>query len=130
MTLKELLELFPDARQAGEGYSARCPAHEDRQASLSIAQKEDKLLLHCHAGCKKEAICAALNIQKADLFINPRRGGRGRIVKTYDYRNADGVLVYQVVRFEPKDFRQRRPNGKGGWIWNLKGTERVLYHLQ
>ncbi len=48
---------------------------------------------------------------------------------TYDYIDADGTLVYQVVRYAPKDFRQRRPDGKGGWIWNLAGVERILYRL-
>jgi len=38
-------------------------------------------------------------------------------------------LLYQVVRMNPKDFRQRRPNGNGGWIWNLKGIDPVLYQL-
>jgi hypothetical protein len=38
-------------------------------------------------------------------------------------------LLYQVVRFAPKDFRQRRPDGPGGWTWNLKGVRRVLYRL-
>ena len=55
--------------------------------------------------------------------------GGGRIVTTYDYRDAGGRLVYQVVRFEPKDFRQRRPDGKGGWTWNMNGVGRVLYRL-
>lgn len=52
------------------------------------------------------------------------------IVKTYDYRDESGQLLYQVVRYEPKDFRQRRPDGQGGWIWNLDGVRRVLYRLQ
>ena len=33
------------------------------------------------------------------------------------------------MRYEPKDFRQRRSDGNGGWIWNLQGTHRVLYRL-
>ena len=37
--------------------------------------------------------------------------------------------MFQVVRFAPKDFRQRRPDGNGGWIWNLNGIERVPYRL-
>jgi DNA primase len=53
----------------------------------------------------------------------------GKIIKTYDYRDESGELLYQVVRFEPKDFQQRRPNGKGGWIWNLEGVRCVLYRL-
>jgi len=54
---------------------------------------------------------------------------RSRIVDSYDYRSATGDLLYQVVRFEPKDFRQRRPDGAGGWIWNVKGIQLVPYRL-
>lgn len=42
-----------------------------------------------------------------------------RIVATYDYTDAHGELLFQVVRYHPKDFRQRRPDGKGGWVWKL-----------
>lgn len=52
-----------------------------------------------------------------------------RIVATYDYVDRDGNLTYQVVRRDPKDFRQRRPDGKGGWIWDLQGIEPTLYRL-
>ena len=54
------------------------------------------------------------------------------MVKTqreYDYTDEQGELLYQAVRKEPKDFRQRRPDGQGGWIWNLQEVRRVLYHL-
>jgi DnaB-like helicase C terminal domain len=51
------------------------------------------------------------------------------IVATYDYTNENGQLVFQVVRYEPKTFKQRRPDGNGGWIWGLNGIERVLYNL-
>ena len=53
----------------------------------------------------------------------------GPIVKTYDYTEADGTLLYQVTRHDPKDFRQRMPDGKGGWIKDLDklNGRRVLY---
>ena len=53
---------------------------------------------------------------------------RASIVATYDYRDDNGTLLFQVVRFEPKDFRQRRPNGTG-WTWSVKGVRRVPYRL-
>jgi len=53
-----------------------------------------------------------------------------KIVATYDYRDESGELLYQVVRYEPKDFRQKRFDGQSGWIWNLQGVRRVLYRLQ
>jgi len=52
-----------------------------------------------------------------------------KIIAEYDYTNFKGELVFQVVRYEPKTFRQRRPDGNGGWHWNLKGTPLVLYRL-
>jgi hypothetical protein len=54
---------------------------------------------------------------------------RGQIVCAYDYTDGSANLLYQTCRYRPKDFRQRRPNGNGGWIWNLEGVRRVLYRL-
>lgn len=51
------------------------------------------------------------------------------IVATYDYHDEKGNLLFQVVRYQPKDFKQRRPDGKGGWLWNMNGVRKVLYHL-
>ncbi|MEO7859161.1 MAG: AAA family ATPase [Nitrospirales bacterium] len=55
--------------------------------------------------------------------------GLGKIVATYDYTDETGELLFQCVRYLPKDFRQRRPDGHGGVIWDLNETELVLYHL-
>jgi predicted P-loop ATPase len=52
-----------------------------------------------------------------------------RQVAAYDYRDTAGKLLFQVVRFEPKDFRQRRPDGKGGWIWKMAAVQLVPYRL-
>jgi AAA domain/Toprim-like len=53
---------------------------------------------------------------------------RSTMVTTYDYHDASGKLIFQVCRFEPKTFKQRRP-GRGGWIWNLHGINPVPYNL-
>jgi len=50
-------------------------------------------------------------------------------VATYDYPDETGKLLHQTVRYEPKAFKQRRPDGNGGWIWNLDGIRLVLYGL-
>jgi hypothetical protein len=56
-------------------------------------------------------------------------GGGGDIVATYDYRNEQGALLFQVVRRPGHKFVQRRPDGTGGWTWKLTGIRRVLYKL-
>lgn len=119
-------------KKSGNGWIAKCPAHTDGTASLSISTGDDgRTLLHCHAGCTAEAICGKLNLTLADLFPpkETRNGSGKHIVETYDYHDAGGKLIFQVVRYEPKDFRQRRPDGNGGWIWKTDGVEKVLFHL-
>jgi DNA primase len=50
-------------------------------------------------------------------------------VAAYDYYDETGELLYEVVRFEPKNFRQRRPDGAGGWIWR-KHPQQILYRVR
>ncbi|MGZ9083798.1 MAG: phage/plasmid primase, P4 family, partial [Rhodoplanes sp.] len=63
------------------------------------------------------------------IETKPQAKPKRRIVATYDYRDEAGTLLFQVVRFEPKDFRQRRPDGQGGWTWQVKGVRQVPYRL-
>ncbi|WP_353627526.1 VapE domain-containing protein [Ralstonia pseudosolanacearum] len=62
-----------------------------------------------------------------DNAPTPRK--RFNVVAAYDYFDADGVLQFQVCRLDPKDFRQRRPDGSGGWSWSVKGVQQVPYRL-
>jgi len=51
------------------------------------------------------------------------------LAREYSYYGPDGDLLFQVQRFEPKSFRQRRPDGKGGWLYNMDGVTAVPYNL-
>jgi 5S rRNA maturation endonuclease (ribonuclease M5) len=126
MPIQDFLARLTDVRPTGENqWSARCPAHDDEKASLSVAVSDDgKILLHCHAGCETKKALAAFGLTFADLA--PEGSSRSPEA-VYDYRDADGNLVHQTVRFPGKQFRQRRPDGNGGWIWNLKDIKLLLY---
>jgi len=104
---------------------AKCPAHDDGTPSLSIREVDGKVLLHCHAGCTQGDVIDALKVR--DLW-QPDRAENPRIVATYDYTDEDGSLLYQVVRYQPKAFKQRRPDGFDGWTWK-KAERQVLYRL-
>jgi hypothetical protein len=123
-------------RKTGKGFMARCPAHDDKKPSLSISEAADgKILLHCMAGCSVNDVCRSLGIELSELFPDGdrdvhRNGAlNNKIVATYDYTDEQGNLLFQAVRFHPKDFRQRKPDGNGGWDYSLKGVRRVLYRL-
>ena len=65
----KLLAKFATVKKTSSGWSARCPAHEDGQASLSIAEGRDgRVLLKCHAGCDHKKIVSALGVEERDLF--------------------------------------------------------------
>jgi hypothetical protein len=59
----------------------------------------------------------------------PRPGKLGKIVASYPYTDESGALLFEVVRFEPKDFRQRRRNEAGKWEWSVKAVRQVPYRL-
>lgn len=146
--VNNVLNRLEGVRQTGsDRWQARCPAHDDRHPSLSISIGDNgAVLLHCHANCAVENILAQLGLSVRDLF--PARddrdgyvraahrrkpaagnGAARKIVASYDYVNAEGDLLFECVRFIPKDFKQRRPDDKGGWIWNLKGIQLLLYRM-
>jgi hypothetical protein len=122
-------------RRSGDGWTARCPAHEDRRASLSIGTGRDgRALLTCHAGCSADAVAHAAGLELRDLFPAPPepfpiRSDHARIVKTYPYTDEFGAVLSEAVRLEPKRFYQRRPDGGGGWINNVRGVRAVPYRL-
>src|SRR5215204_509690 len=82
MPLDLVLDRLEGVRQQGEGYQALCPAHDDRDPSLSVAQGEDgQALLKCFAGCETEEVVVALGLEMKDLFEhqNGHEGGGSSI---------------------------------------------------
>jgi len=130
MTAAKIAHALPKCRKSGKGWIVCCPAHEDSTPSLKISEQNGMLLVHCHAGCEQSDVVDALK----NLGLWPESTSAGipqierRIVATYDYTDAAGQPLYQVVRYEPKDFRPRYPDGKGGWVWK-KHQSQVLYRL-
>jgi hypothetical protein len=77
--LSRVLARLPDARRSGNGWSARCPGHDDQHHSLSVAEGADRrALLKCFAGCDLETILAPLGLTVSDLFSDYGRGDGGR----------------------------------------------------
>lgn len=119
--------------------AARCPLKEHtRQDTVSLDGAQH--LWHCHACNVGGTVIDWLALEKGISATEAMRefGGSGskatpatsrREVCAYDYRDEKGAMLFQVVRFEPKDFRQRRPDGNGEWNWNLDGVRRVLFRL-
>ena len=131
MTAEAFALRLVGARRSGGRYIGHCPAHADERESLSFADGERGLVVKCHAGCSAATIAQACGLRLSDFFNGNAATARSasRVVAEHEYRDEDGALRYVVERRAPKAFLQRRPDGRGGWIWNLDGVRRVLYRL-
>lgn len=120
-------------KKGNGGYIARCPAHDDRNPSLSISEGNGgKVLLHCFAGCTIDEICKACDLNVSDLFS--KQSEKACRIE-YPYKDAQGNILFKKVRLEPgangknKSFFWERLDEKGKIAKNLKGCEKVLYRL-
>lgn len=135
---------FLEARPSGKGWKARCPAHEDRNPSLSLwLGDKGVLIVRCKAGCPLPDVLSKVGLTMSNLFPPDENNAyaktgqrlkeepRRKPVAWYDYTDEDGKLLYQVVRTEPKGFYQRKPepSSKDGWYPGLGDVRRVLFHL-
>lgn len=119
------------------GWAACCPAHNDKSPSLTIADGNSGFpVVHCHGGCTQDEVIAKLKDRglwpefKKAAPAKAAKAPPRKVVAEYDYVDPEtGECVYQVVRFEPKDFRQRKPLPGGGWAWTVPAKDRILYNL-
>lgn len=123
---------------------------DDMNPSLSIGEgKDGRVLVTCHRGepCSVDQICEAMGINRTELFppkgeepsttrvkVKAEKAGKLTLIATYDYRDAEGNLLFQKQRFideqGKKTFRQRRLDKETGeWSYQLGEVPRVLYRL-
>lgn len=116
---------------SADGLWAHC-TREDHAGGLPVNEKSEtyahRLMGDCLCGERHDPSPPSPNGHHANGHY-PGTAPRKRIVATYDYRDESGKVLYQVVRYDPKAFLQRRPDGRGDWIWNLQGVRLVLYRL-
>lgn len=106
-----------------QAWSATCPAHRDRHRSLWLVIPHGRrAFLYCVAGCPEARILEALGLPREAL-----RPPAARVVATYDYRDDQGMLLFQVLRYSPKRFRERWPDSRPQE--ERTGGHLVLYRL-
>jgi hypothetical protein len=117
MTLDEFVARFPGARRSGSGWSARCPAHDDGNASLSIGTGDDgRVLVHCHAGCEPEAIVKALGLEMRDLMPTTQPKAAPAVVKTTPFEIRDRTGSVEAIHY-----RHDLSDGKKRFAWERNG---------
>jgi len=129
--LDNVLDRLQDVheKQNGKGWESLCPAHDDHHRSLGIAKGDNnKVLLNCGAGCGYIDIVKAIGLRAEDLFPTEAKTER-RVVDCYNYNDESWQTLFQVVRYDPKEFRQRCWTANEQWSYSLNGVRRILYRL-
>lgn len=129
--IERVLESIPGAREVGEAqWEVCCPAHADLKPSLSISVGEDdRVLLHCHAGCELEEVLSCAGLTMADLHKPRASTALPSPTIAYQYVDEEGRLLSEVVRTVDKAFWQQSPDANGAMRRGVKGVRRVLYRL-
>jgi len=130
-----VLSRLKNVRSEGRGFIADCPCpgHKTPAGHLSITDAGDRALVKCFNKHSYIEITQALGFNTLTYNEGNRHYKDQLIPKeiksVYQYKK-NGAVVFEIVRYEPKTFRARRPDGKGGYIWNLVDEEdRILYNL-
>ena len=161
MEMSHFKQLVKNVKPSANGYTACCPAHKDKRPSLSFSENEDgKIMVYCHSGCTFSQIIQSLGITAKDLItsnapksyssnsinikvatpnpsavvkskLHTKNKVQRQIEATYKYYDENNILVYESIKYKPKQFSFRRPdhNKKGQYIYNLINTKLYLYQL-
>lgn len=159
MDIRDFLSrLRVDSGPNGKGeYMCRCPAHDDKNASLCVRDGEKGIVLKCQAGCDAESVVSAMGLKMRDLFHEQQQTSntqnhkapaaktaakpsgakkpRGKFVCAYQYTDESGKVLFEACRYQRPDgdktfsLRQPDPTDPSGYKWTKDGARLVLYRL-
>lgn len=107
------LQHFNISKRYGDKAQCKCPAHDDKQASLTITKGKKCTLFTCHAGCSLESILSAAGLKKQDTFYDtePQKANwqnyvesreKRKIEAVYNYVSCNGAYAFTKIRLEGK----------------------------
>jgi putative DNA primase/helicase len=132
MTAAAIAAALGGKRSGSNTFKCCCPAHEDRTPSLSVSERDGKILVKCFAGCAQGDVIDALKAldlwEQKPLKTTAKRH-LGPIIAEYVYTDELHRPLIRVTRHIPKDFCQWSPNATGGWRAGIGDSWRPLYRL-
>jgi hypothetical protein len=148
MTITEFLDRFPQRTKSGQQWKVRCPAHDDRTASLGVGEGDKGIVLTCYAGCSTDNVVAALGLRMADLFppserpvsrgpitvaqIAAAKGLPAELLRSNGFRDEHGKIV---ITYRDVDGTETRAHirtalrAKDGSHWAASDLPIVPYGL-
>ena len=131
MTFDEVLSHFQVKKKYRDRAQCICPAHSDKEASLTISKGDKGTVIHCHAGCETETILGAVGLRLTDLFEEPLRSPDEKWRKYVESREKRQIeAVYEYVDLSGRyAFTRLRLSGKK-FLYGIMEGERFQYGLR
>jgi len=109
MTAADFIARLDKAKRTGDSsWQAKCPAHNDTNASLSVKEDRGKILVKCFAGCLTDEICRAVGVEVKDLFAEPlARPERKRGLTLAEYATAKRLPIERLREWHCSDAERR-----------------------
>lgn len=131
MHLDEIIRYFDNSKPNGaNSYMVRCPCHDDKQQSLSITEKDGKILMNCFAGCNPRDILWAAGLQESDLFNNDQRKSDNRPESAEYHYGPDLKKIRFYMKSADgwrKTFCWKHLDENGEWQKGMGGKTPPLY---
>lgn len=130
MQFDEILTHFQIQKRYGDKAQARCPCHDDKQASLTITKGRTRTLIHCHAGCNFEDIIQKVGLKTQDLYFEERPLGSNwkRYIESREHRKIEAVYNYVSSANGEYAFTKIRMQDKR-MIYGVLCNDRFTYGL-
>jgi len=142
--IDRILERLSSVKQSGAGFTALCPAHDDKARSLSVAEKDGKIIIHCFTGCTTDAVIKALGMEWSDLFPDseyekpasppvskPKTAPQRVATRCWSITDLDGQIIAKHHRIDFSDGTKKmwwEANGKTG-LNGHKAEDLPLYGM-
>lgn len=94
--IEAFLSRLEKVRKSGDGYVACCPAHKDKNPSMSVTERQGKVLLHCFAGCCPDDILDAVGMKWGDFFAEPMDAAKASMGAHFGY-----MMRKRAAEFDP-----------------------------
>ena len=139
LTVQELSGRFAGVSWRGKNsFQAKCPCHDDRQASLTVSEGEKGLVLYCHSGCQTEDILKKIGLSFSDIMperekpATKKKTSWGKQVASYDYQDITGKIKLRKFKYVDEKGKKNYPWQRyedGKWQWKINNAVANLYGL-
>jgi len=140
--IDNVLARLNHSKAGPQQWNATCPCRaDDENPSLRVSVgKQGQVLMKClrGGGCDLNEICESIDVTPQELWPKTKQSPtkpkkKATLQESYPYYDATDNLVMEVMRYVDSDgkktFKQRAPDGQGGWVWTTSGIEKPLYRL-